>query len=66
MVHLKKQSDHSDHGPTRKKSILQNPLTPQQQQQQLQLAQPEPIVQQPSPQALPAIIPHLQSIYGEF
>lgn len=59
------QSDNSD-GPTRKKSILHNPLTPQQQQQQLhQVHLPEPIVTQPAAQSAPAIIPHLQTIYGE-
>lgn len=44
---------------------MQNPLTPQQQQQQLQQVLQEPIVEQPTPRNAPAIIPHLQSIYGE-
>lgn len=44
------QSNHSDSGPVRKKSILQNPLTFEQQQQALQQAQAvEPITQQPTP-----------------
>lgn len=61
------QSDHSDGGPVRKKSILQNPLTLQQQQQQLQQVQhTEPVVIQPTLNSAPAIIPHLQSIYGLF
>jgi hypothetical protein len=48
----------------RKKSILQNPLTPEQRAEQLQQVQPEPIVQQPT--SAPAIIPHLQTLYGLF
>lgn len=60
-----KQSD--DSGPARKKSTLKNPLTPEQQQQALQhMQQPvDPIVIQPTQHSAPAIIPHLQSIYGE-
>jgi hypothetical protein len=51
---------------------LQNPLTPEQQQaavqqlQQVHLPEPTPIVHQPTLHATPAIIPHLQSIYGMF
>lgn len=50
----------------RKKSILQNPLTPEQRAEQLQQVQPEPIVQQPTSHSAPAIIPHLQTSYGMF
>lgn len=46
---------------------MKNPLTPEQQQQALQhMQQPvDPIVTQPTQHSAPAIIPHLQSIYGE-
>jgi hypothetical protein len=42
------QSEHSENGSGRKKSILHNPLTPEEQQQALQQAV-EPITQQPTP-----------------
>ena len=48
----------------RKKSILQNPLTAEQRAEQLQQVKTEPIVQQPT--STPAIIPHLQTVYGVF
>ncbi|KAL7041785.1 hypothetical protein ACKWTF_000888 [Chironomus riparius] len=45
---ISQQSTHSDTSPVRKKSILHNPLTFEQQQQALQQAH-EPITQQPTP-----------------
>lgn len=61
---MHKQQSEDSEGPVRKKSILHNPLTLEQRAEQLQQVQPETIVVQPF--SAPAIIPHLQTIYGMF
>lgn len=59
---ISQQSDHSDGAPSRRKSILHNPI-----KDQVAYPTPEPIQQQPTSYAQnPSIIPHLQSIYGNF
>ncbi|CAO1308366.1 unnamed protein product [Diamesa serratosioi] len=56
---ISQQSDHSDGAPSRRKSILHNPI-----KDQMAYQPPEPIQQQPTSYAQnPSIIPHLQSIY---